>query len=720
MRVSTLKGTALSAASEGMSSLTGISKDTGGLMVTMEGADPSSEVKSAVEDLGSVIAEVAIQLGLNEQVSVTNEDSMPVLFNKTTGLTVTQESAALTASIMSFDKKMAGRELTVPEAKGSNHKVINDGKFMSDASVTMESYDDRDVENLQEATMMYAMLSSKPTDFAEAHFPVITLDPASNGFKIITNLLYTQRDITRRTSGAVQDFNRRPVVRAWIDGDAINSTQSKLIPVFRDGENDELFVDKAWIAPRSVKNGDVTILTSPLKVEPGKEFDLIGLSQTDDLISRGLANSDSQLDNDAGIEYLYLADMTDPANPADIIRVSVRGVASARFNASRIDSAAGMTLNMKTSNIILDPEVVTTANSVPAGDLKLLKSKKYAVRLNLGFSLVTDSETAAIATMGKGTIETVEVFDTATGDVLGVADPDGIKIIKAIKAMEIIGMDFDAKITNLNRVFRGGIVGRQVYTREHFIGYGDPLTIPKAMNTTTTQAEVESLISLSHAAMDDGAVTKILETAEALRYAKTNSNSSSYDIVDEAYARPTFVPDEVDFAKLQVRRSGERQDDIAEWLGAAVKNVATQLIGQSGILAGLTLHDSTGNAKLTCVVGTSYVLAENLRRSTVLRDAERVTGMKFLIVSTPNRKFTDKVSVTFSVFDENRSVQACPVSFGACGYIPDVVFNIHASRGQSNSNELAAFKRWKQVVTCKVLGMIDVKEINKAFTRKVA
>ncbi len=210
---------------------------------------------------------------------------------------------------------------------------VTDGQV--DRPISMEAYDERDNRNSQVYSIVYNLLASRQDDFGETFFPTIVVNPNEMGITLTAKIFYAYNDFKRAVTGSLANYARKNIVRAYADASILFNEQTKAVPVFRQtggtDDNTDKFVAAALLTPWSMALSNVTtVQTSALAV--GKKLDLIGISQTNELLASGIMSPSDTLDTYIRLEKLFVK-VVDGAT-TDVMQFDVSELPGATFTYS--------------------------------------------------------------------------------------------------------------------------------------------------------------------------------------------------------------------------------------------------------------------------------------------------------------------------------------------------------------------------------------------------
>lgn len=288
----------------------------------------------------------------------------------------------------------------------------------SERPISLEAYDERDNRNAQLHSIIYNLLASRQDEFGEAFFPTVMVNAAEVGIVISVKLFYVYNDFKRSVTGALANYGRVNVIRAYADADVLKNEVTRAIPVRRIGggadDNSDKFAPVAEVPVWDVSVGNgLTVTTSALKVD--QRVDVLGLSQTNELLNSGLMGPTDALDAYAKLKTVYLR-ITDGAD-VDVIPVSVDHLPGAMFTYSAQGNSRRMVLSLDSDGIVLDETTRTATGDVPS-ILTELATHKARIQISLAGSVVLDK---AEGIVNRGSVSLVTLRNLAGQHITGAA-----------------------------------------------------------------------------------------------------------------------------------------------------------------------------------------------------------------------------------------------------------------------------------------------------------
>lgn len=576
-----------------------------------------------------------------------------------------------------------------------------------DRGLALEAYDERENRNAQMFSIVYNLLASRQDEFGETLFPTITINPAEVGVLISVKMFYVYNDFKRSVTGALADYGRMSIIRAYADADILKNELTRAIPVLRTGGGSDDNSDKfapvaevpAWNVPLT---SNVTVRTSALKVDT--RVDLIGMSQTNELLNSGLMGPSDTLDAFVKLQAVYVR-VTDGVN-TDVIRIATEHLPSATYTYAPQGNSRRMILTMDSDGIVLDENTVTTAGVAPAV-LTDLAGHQVRVQLNISGNVVLDKSEG---TVSRGSVNLVTMRNNA-GQL--VNDATFNALATKLAAAEVVYYEVQAYRANSNIRQRGQLLDSQIDYRVIQVPYRSPISViaPTIQVGPEDTSALQTLITTTGIRISNEAVSAALRSvAQMANYrsvANRNGDLPELSDIGQYYVKPVYFHEDVDLAAtVDSRTSHEKIKDIRAALVEKIRFYANELYRNSEYQAAAAVLTGNIGFKPTVIVATDPVI-----KNYIMADGElRTLGESFdvKIVSTLDTRFTGKILITFGVFDATRNSAINPLNSGNMLYASEIVTNLPVSRDGQVSQELIVTPRFLHIWNLPVLATMNV------------
>lgn len=583
--------------------------------------------------------------------------------------------------------------------------------------LAIEAYDERENRNAQMHSIVYNLLSSRMDDFAETLFPTIVASPNEVGVTVALKFFYVYNDFKRNASGALAEYNRKNVMRAAKDMTILKNDLTRAIPVLRQGgedKNTDKFVDLAiapsWSADLGV---GVSVETAWLKVDT--KIDLLGISQTNELLSSGIMGPTDSLDTYLKLTAV-LVSVGDGTN-TDVFAIELGTDPSAVMTYAPTGNYRKMMLAMDSNSIVLSDKT-TKLNGTPLAVLDELATHKARVQLNINGNVVLDKGDTII---NRGTLQLTTLRNAAGNLVTGsVFDTLADKLANA----QVIGYKLDAWRANSNVRQRGQLMDTQLEYRVIPVPFRSPIGVlaPAGRAATDDTQPLQTLVATTGRRMTNEAIGVLQKWEKEMDEYQAVTDASGtvpeMSAIGSAYVIPTFMREAANLPlTVDSLKSHERFKDIRGALVEKIRFLANELQRRSEYQAVAAYLTNNPNFKPTVIVATDPVIHNYLSMDGDLRMLGDSFEVK--VVSTIAQPIENKIYVTFGVFDQQRNTTINPLNSGNTLYTPELVLNLPISRDGQHSNELTVTPRFTQFYNLPVLGVINVSGL-PAVTNKQA
>lgn len=596
-----------------------------------------------------------------------------------------------------------------PRALPANSVVMTNlvADSYPDRGISLEAYDERENRNAQMNSIVYNLLASRQDEFGETLFPTIIASPNEVGVTIAMKLFYVFNDFKRSATGALANYNRKNLVRAYADTEILKNELTRVVPVLRTGGSDantDKFVAAADVPSWAEALGmGVLVDTAPLKIDT--KVDLIAISQTNELLQSGVMGPTDALDTNIKLDKLY-AKVDNGAGKVDVVVLNAIDLPASVFTHSPQGNSRRMMLSIDTDSLVLSSKTAKVGGGAMAV-LTELATHKARVQLTIGGSVTLDTGTCSVS---RGQLSLVALRNNANQLVTGAAFDDfAAKVAK----VEIIGYTLVAARANSNLRQRGQLVDTQTEYRVIPVGFRSPLSIlaPTARDSADDTSAIQTLITTTGMRISNEAVNALVRAEVTLsNYAAVADASGTLpemNAIGHYLVNPVFFSDSINLGTtVDSLKSHERLKDIRAALVEKIRYFANEMYRASEYQAASAVLTGNTAGKPTVIVATDPVLKNYLTADGDLR----TLGESFdvVVVSTLATAITGKIYITFGVFDQARNTSINPLNFGNMLYTPELVLNLPISRDGQTSKELTVTPRFTHIVNLPVMTSLTV------------
>ena len=617
-------------------------------------------------------------------------------------LSAAQTAAAYGALMALNPSETARREILPGTAKNSLHRVISmEGHARSELAV--ESLDGNCGDHMITSTIMYNMGLCGYNGLVGNLYPMMVMDPSESGFRVMAKLIYVHNGMTHDPSGALANFKRTNLIRAYADHTVLESDGILAVPVYSVASA-PLFVDTAITPLRSRTKGNETFQTSYIKTNV--EFDLLGLSQTPNEAARGVSDITYALQRDITVSDVLVV------IGADTFNFRTVGINTARFSQASQGDAYDMVLTMATSSLMVDVNttLIDNASAPTEAALVALQAANATGFITLEMSGRTNIHT------GKTRVSSVNFKAAKVVDQNGVeipfTDPLAGNFKTLVDAGVVHGFDLKAFICPRNLSVECIQVLNDCYIEEHYIPHTCTITTKRYINDAD-QSDVDNLVQLSRVKMENAAATHLLTTVDTLEdLYKAARLEDRPDIlgIGRLYVRPTFLKKTLDITTVSSRRAGERRDDIRAMINDALAEVASRLWTTSDLPAARCHLRAGDTSRPTVNIITSTHIGAYVAQTSQYAALSDLFNV--VLITVPDRRFDSndvgKIVITFSNYATDATSEFDPLSWGVLVQAPEVVYNINRPMGRAYVNDIMVSPRWKFIPGLPVAGVLTI------------
>lgn len=583
------------------------------------------------------------------------------------------------------------------------------GDSVTARRASLEAYDEKANTSSVVYNIAYNAQAARQDAFGEAFFPTVVVTPDQVGFNISIQLMLVMDEVRRQTSGAVDVFNKKNIIQAVIDPTILRNDQTDIVPVYRD-EAAANFIPSTLLTPYTIVNDGESVTTSALAI--GKQFSLLGISQTDALLETGLLDNTDSIDPAIRLAAIYMS-VTVGAT-TQLIRFNTKDLPGATFNQAPQGNYRLMSLNFTTESLQISANT-KTASGGAATVLNAIIGGGMSVRLGVSIfgTVNTELSTTVLNTSG---VNVVRIQDS-TGAQLDPTVGTGLTIANLFTNAKIVAYDLKARRTDLNKRQRGQLIDLTYYNQL----YAVPLLAPITAVRPLTQAEnndagdLATLITTTRIRTSNSAVAKLLETG-ALMNEWVNSKdsvSNTPDILGAArfLVKPFYEETTFDvLASVNSLTSSDRAEDIRAVVINKLRSLVYRMYRDSGYKAAADALAGGETTPPTVIIGTDPVIAQWL----MVTGDFRTLGNEFevKVVTTLNTNMVGKIAVSFGQFNGATEGVPNPMHFGNMAYKPELVTVLPLHRNGANSRELTVSPSYLHVVNLPILAIINITNLN--------
>lgn len=623
-------------------------------------------------------------------------------------LTAAQKEAAVMAGAITGD---IGRFLATDLGMAPGAMAAANG--IGRIAPALESYDEKENRAAAVYTVAYNLQAARQDAFGEAFYPTVVVAPDQQGYHIHINLVNLINGVRRKATGELENWNRHNIVNVIRNPGLINSTSTKIVPVFRAG-NESKFVDATVLTPSTTEVNGESVQTSALAI--GKVFDLIDLSQTDLQLDQGHMDETDSIDTDILMKSIVVK-VGD-----DVLKFPTTHLPGAQFHYPVQGDQQRMDVRLETDALSIGKNTKLVDGSA-LGDLAPIVTGDLVVyvKTTVTGSVVRDKGETEV---NASAVRVVKIID-ATGEVHLPSSPAMAAVVALFDGAQVIGYELDARRTNLNR----RSIGQMLETRQDVQAYAVPLLSPftvkrpQGLQDTTDASDLASLITLTRAMASGMAVEELFKAADTLKaLVKEGRRPVGDNLMVLGIARHLitahyeYAKIEVD-AQVQTRNSAELAANIQATMINVVRDMVFRAYQMSGYKAAADMLAGGESAKPVVIIGCDQTTGRYLQ---IAGDLRTIGGGfdEVQIVDTQNEKMKGKIFITFGVKGAADGIPH-PLHFGNMAWKPEVTVVLPIHRNGANSKELTVQPSFRHVTNLPILIEIDVTGIPETVDTRV-
>ncbi|QBJ02697.1 major head protein [Pseudomonas phage Psa21] len=547
----------------------------------------------------------------------------------------------------------------------------------------LENYNEKSQRDFRVVTVGYNLEASRQDEFAERLYPTTVVNPVEGGVVQVLPYIAVMKDVYHAVSGQKLQNEEVNMVEAYRDPSILDDNCTDLIPaVDPDGSNLKFFTDPTVVPHHVVTNEqNMTITTGPLK--PNVKIDLMGNSNANLLINKGMLDISDTIDPSGRLKALYVK------FDGKIIRFVVDRLPTAVFQPGLIGDTRQAKLDFITEDLVVGEDTKAIDGTVSA-NVQELVNRKWTARISVSFNghVSTSRGDARYGTTG---IEIDRIVDEDR-KLISIESGDGKDLVDAIGELEVVGYDLDLKFTNTNRRQRGHLLQTRAIQFRHPIPMHAPVTLP--MSTMDEQGPgdvVKALTVNTNIRNSNNAVKRLLNYLAQLKEVVGNGyDRPKFGAVEGALSimmRPTYregtlhLPDHIDTLKSQ-----DRWQDVCSTILNYAKGILFPAYRESNIEAAFRVISGNQDEKPMFIFATDKEIGNYL----MTQGDDRTLGaiLEYDLVTTNNELFDGKLVI---VPTRKNPTENDILSFGQFFYVSTVIADLPITRGgQQVTREIAA------------------------------
>jgi len=706
------------------------------------------------------IGEIAAALATQVQLGTESRDLLGALFLSTESLDDSQvaelneatSTIPTTATQISEAAASEGDQLTPDEVKniqdslivagnpeaylksgneeeaGTVHGVL--GGEVDAAPVALEasreSFEVHGMMNTLSMTVSYNVRADKQSKAAELFFPTINLDFNSNNYTIDTQLstVFTEKEY--EVTGKRDAYrNQKHIIKALRNSTILKSNFTDIIPVYRQGQNDDSFVDVSVLPVRSVVNDQgEKFQTSLLRL--GEEIKLLDISQTNRMIALGMQDSTDQIAGNPRLKTIGLKVGNDT-----VLFENLQYHQASQFTYSPKGDREDILLTYDVNTHLLDENTKGVKSGALPTELQALKDKGLEVLVRLTLTGRGNTDTSAFE-INSGSVKVTAVRDAKTKEVKDLEDAALKPLLDAVKATEVVGWEIDATRTNSNIREHGMILDSRVQRIIYGVRLHSPIAVRRPFDekTDVTDAQrIDTLIQTNYIRRTNAAITALYDILGMLKAAPEKVDMTepfAHSIVGIGqYFSKNYVRD----VALDVYKTTQSMQttDVRANASAVITNFVlaemTQAYTSSELAAAYEIISGGANFRPHVIA-----IADVFTSKFIFREGDARTlgdGFDFTIEECSDDRLVDKdkdgeVGTIFLSFGVPRNGSlSIPLWFGNCLSKREIPRIVNRARGSKYQHEVMVQPWFSHICHLPILVRIRVVGLKKAVQERI-
>lgn len=596
---------------------------------------------------------------------------------------------------------------------------IWDGASLDMSEISKESFDEKELNQFINYSIVFNVMASRQDDFNAAFFKPLTTTPDEVGYRVTVRLEQVWNGAEHDPSKAGETaFNYRNLVDALVHPEVLEDNATDVIPAVLEFENgaktnkDEFFTIDGELDPVEVKLEDVTVKTAPLKI--GRPHNLLKLSSIPELIANGLMNEKDSLDSRIALSAVYFKTADNKA-----IKFVTKDLPYTQFYKTPEGHFRSMALNYD-GRFLLSKAVKTTKGEDLPADLKALQDAGYDVylRVRVNGSIRVDS---ANVDLTAPELYVAEVFK----DGVSVSLEDAtlkpllvkLKFGEDAPALKVAGYDIEARRTNYNLRTRGRLIDSNEFAEQFVIPLRSPISIIKPIvGGDKANPDIKALINAARIQANNDGVKTILNYAALLKSVVTRegytymADRESIPGIGRHFIQPCYIEEDLHLPDLvNSVSSANRLADIQGGISTKVNEILGRVFAITNYQA--VVEQMTGGSigNITAVIGTDQRLPQYFA---IQGDERLFQGrVKHKVVATSNKHMRGKVVMT--VTRDGASEGPDPFSFGSFLWTPELMVSAQRTLGASTFQQHLIHPRYAHVVNLPIVVVLNITGIEE-------
>ena len=582
--------------------------------------------------------------------------------------------------------------------------AAKDEKRMVDSVVAMEDYSTVDVKKSIFFTVAFNAITKTQDDVVELFFPTVHIDPNIKQAFVEVDVVHFVKPSKRLPNGKPINYKSTPYIKSLENLQEFVIDGNRLFPILRVNgtyvNTDYLLnVPGTSRVVETIKGAEVT--TAPIKT--GVKVDILGISQTDDLISNGFMTELNNVEPTLNIKALYYKVTGKDKNGnvvTEYLRKDIGGIPLA-FVETNTGSVLSMLLS-ETRILMFQAPIITVEGKKTSIKALADITDGYYVRFNTNLK--------GDANIDEGWIN-VNEFEH---EVLGVYDADGNKLpdsdytdaINVFKTSILVGYDLEAYGNNDMAAYEG----KRLNMSKYVFVFNIPARVkvsektpPFQLGTYKHPKGLYALVNYSQQVLTAHGFTTLFNFINAMDHLDNDTtNFGVANFMVDKYKKEYSL----DVVKLvNSLKSSERLADIQAAFELYVKNLAWDMYNKSNYK--FAFSEYYPDQKPTVIIGVSIRIAQ------YFQSFEDDT-FKYVVKASKYDIMNDKMILSFGIMDSTRNTAANPLNFGVCFVRPETVLTFQVRESKKKFDESIVILGFKHQPLLPIVSIVNVSRLAEA------
>lgn len=584
--------------------------------------------------------------------------------------------------------------------------TVNESRLI-DSVVAMEDYSTVDVKKSIFNTIAFNAFNStqEPQDsVVELFFPTVNIDPDVAQSYVEVDVVHFVKPSKRLPNGNPIDYKGAPYIKSLENLQEFVIDGNRLYPILRiDGEyvNTDKLLNVPGVSKTVEKIDGTEVVTAPIKA--GVKVDILGISQDNTLIAKGLMDELNTIDPYLNVTALYFkltGKDKDGNDVTEYYRKDIVGIPLA-FVPTNTGSVYDMLLNENRVLKFTAPFITVEGKKTQI---------KALADLTDGYYIRYKTNVKGDANIDLGYVN-VNEFEH---EVLGIYDANGNRLpdadyqdaLDVLRNAELVGYDLEAYGNNDTAVYEGKRLNMSKYVFVYNIPNRVKIsekTPPFQLGSVKHPRGLYSLVNYSKQVLTAHGYTTLFNFINSLDHVDndvTNFGVANF-MVDKF--KETY---ELDVVKLvNSLKSSERENDIQAALQLYIKNIAWRMYNESNYK--FAFEEYYPGQKPTVIIGTSIRIGQFL---TSFED----DAFRYVVKTSKYDIMKDKIILSFGIMDNSRNQVANPLNFGVCFRRPDLVLTFQVRESKKKFDESVVILGFKHQPLLPIISVVNVSRLAEA------